>query len=694
MSADREEVANEAPPDEAPPVEAPLLLQWAKIGGDYIVRKLIGRGGQSQIYEGYDTRNERVVAIKVFLFKHQLNAAMLKRAKAEAEAEMRLTHPNIVKVYAAGVSEIMTPDGKKKELFYSVMEFLEGETLEDRLYRTGKLAFAEALWILAEAADGLAMLHFRKIIHRDVKPENIFLAAGTEGRPRVVLIDLGIAKLDPKEFSVQRTDANILMGTFAYMSPEQIHHKFPVDGRTDLYALGLVAFKCFTSVHPAWNHFEQPNPPLAEEYAAWHMAAVPPKVSALRVDAPASVDALVAAMCAKVPDERPVDAIEAAKVMRAILAEVEAAPAPVVPVAPPGRRAPPGPVSPSERWRPLGQATTQEDETTAGPTNAGVVPVRLREMPAPAPTAPLPAEVSIATSAVRGASSEPPLSSEPSSSWPPPRPPMKTSAGTEIIEVSSVRPLQEAPRSVPPPGAAVERTRTGTVIVPREKMPSIALDSTPLDLGIVASPRAADEAVPARSTVEVDVRSAARPRTLPFGGAKREAHESNARDGRASSTGLLIAAALLGALTGLVTLRLWDASHAGAIHGGAASTEDAGAAPSPSVAPSLSAAVEPDPSPPAELPDAGSAQGDASSGEVPDAAPMASPSPVPAPSPKPAVPVRKPASGAPKPASTGLVGLPPLFEKKPEPAPTVPPGNRLPKNAAPIPIRATNRGNN
>ncbi len=362
--------------------EKPLLERWARIGEDYVVNKLIGRGGQSQIYEGYDTRHERLVAIKVFLFKHQINASMLKRAKAEAKAEMNIAHPNIVKVYAAGVSEIQGPDGKKRELFYSVMEFLEGETLEDRIYRKGRLDLREALWILAETADGLAMLHAGHIVHRDIKPENIFLAKPLEpnGETRVVLIDLGIAKLDPKQFSVQRTDANILLGTFAYMSPEQIHHRYSVDGRADLYALGLVAFKCLTGVHPAWNHHEHPNPPPAEEYAAWHMTVVPPLVSAIRPDVPERVAALVARLVAKERDDRYSDAetaaLEAVADLRERIAEVEATPPPV-PV-PHRRWGGAGVASPSEVWRPLGEATTQEDEGNDGPTAAGVVPVRMR----------------------------------------------------------------------------------------------------------------------------------------------------------------------------------------------------------------------------------------------------------------------------------------------------------------------------
>ena len=684
MSVGRDEPAKtEAESDDA--AERPLLDRWARIGEDYVVNRLIGRGGQSQIYEGYDTRNERLVAIKVFLFKHQLNATMLKRAKAEAKAEMRMVHPNIVKVHAAGVAEIEAPGGRKRELFYSVMEFLEGETLDDRIHRKGRLDVDEALSILAEAADGLAMLHTSKIIHRDIKPENIFLAKAAEGgaEPRVVLIDLGIAKLDPQQFSVQRTDSNILLGTFAYMSPEQIHHKCPVDGRADLYALGIVAFKCLTGVHPLWNHYEQPNPPPAEEYAAWHMTAPAPAVSTLRPDAPPAVVALVDRLLQKRPEDRYSDpqtaSFEAAADLRELLARVREnpTPPPAIPMTP--RLLAAGIVAPVDRWGPFGQATTQEDEGNDGPTKAGQVPVRLRSepnlepRPAPAPNAP---------------------------AFVPPR----TAAGTEILERPSTPPAAAVPTlaSAGEPGEML-RTRTGTEIVPRDRLASIPPGR--------AAPRPHAEPV---ARIEQADRSKAATELLP---AVQAVPAQAPREPRTTSGHLMSVAppspsrragwalaGIAGVVCGLLVLvvRTW------AVQGGesanvapaiTASSDDAGAA-----APSTGTGEE---APPAADPiDAGPEPSDAA--PPPDAGS------------KPAVPVRMSApigqracdfvrggcappgecagddidprcnQGWAKPAPRGAAPKPPapVVSAAPTEAPTpAPPKNKLPRNMAPQPLR-------
>ena len=185
--------------------------------GRYEIRSLIGAGGMGEVYLAHDTKLERKVALKVLLGSATSSDDRLRRFAQEARAASALNHPNIVTVHDVDVE-----DGTR----YITTEFVDGETLRARL-RRGRLPLIDAVRIASQVADALAAAHREGIVHRDIKPENILLRP--DGYVKVV--DFGLAKLtepagDSDETQVATrvahdTDAGVVLGTVAYMSPEQ-----------------------------------------------------------------------------------------------------------------------------------------------------------------------------------------------------------------------------------------------------------------------------------------------------------------------------------------------------------------------------------------------------------------------------------------------------------------------------------------
>jgi tRNA A-37 threonylcarbamoyl transferase component Bud32 len=210
--------------------------------GPYEVLALIGAGGMGEVYRARDPKLDRFVAIKVLPPSLAESRELLSRFEREARAVAALNHPNILGIYDFG---------KEGERAYAVMELLEGESLRDRL-RTGALAPKKAVELASQVAEGLAAAHVRGIVHRDVKPENIFL--GRDGR--VKLLDFGLAKQLPNwtgqsgpQTSVPteaaarlHTEAGVVMGTVGYMSPEQVRGE-PADHRSDIFSFGVVLYE-------------------------------------------------------------------------------------------------------------------------------------------------------------------------------------------------------------------------------------------------------------------------------------------------------------------------------------------------------------------------------------------------------------------------------------------------------------------
>jgi serine/threonine-protein kinase len=240
-------VTNEAkdflePPPSSPDKGTRAARSWVGQDlGPYRVTAFIGAGGMGQVYQATDTRLNRHVAVKVLHEAFNSDADRLRRFEQEARATAALNHPNILAVFDVGAR-----DGAP----YYVSELLDGETLREMLRRRTP-AFSEAVDYAIQIAIGLAAAHERGIIHRDVKPENVFVTR--DGR--VKLLDFGVAKLvesaPPPVTPTGATIRGTLVGTIGYISPEQLSGG-PVDARTDIYSLGAVLYEMVTG-HRAFD---------------------------------------------------------------------------------------------------------------------------------------------------------------------------------------------------------------------------------------------------------------------------------------------------------------------------------------------------------------------------------------------------------------------------------------------------------
>jgi eukaryotic-like serine/threonine-protein kinase len=202
--------------------------------GPYEIQSPLGAGGMGEVYRAHDTRLNRDVAIKVLPTAFARDPERLRRFRQEAEAVAALNHPNILAIYDFGEHE-----GSP----YIVAEFLEGETLRERL-RPGAMPVRKAIESAEQIARGLAAAHDKGIVHRDLKPENIFVTR--DGR--VKILDFGLAKLTRPETTADaatlasQTEAGMVLGTVGYMSPEQVKG-LTVDHRADLFNFGAILYE-------------------------------------------------------------------------------------------------------------------------------------------------------------------------------------------------------------------------------------------------------------------------------------------------------------------------------------------------------------------------------------------------------------------------------------------------------------------
>src|SRR5215216_3971939 len=189
------------------------------------------------VYRGKDRRLKRTVAIKVLPPELAFRSEIKTRFLREAETAAQLNHPNIVDIYS--VDEAAPPDDPSARLVYFVMAYITGDNLAKRLHDHGTLSVEETRRILRDVADALAYAHERGVVHRDIKPDNIILSSQS-GKPMVT--DFGIAKA-VAEGDSRLTATGMALGTPAYMSPEQAAGEREIDGRSDLYSLGIVGYQ-------------------------------------------------------------------------------------------------------------------------------------------------------------------------------------------------------------------------------------------------------------------------------------------------------------------------------------------------------------------------------------------------------------------------------------------------------------------
>jgi tRNA A-37 threonylcarbamoyl transferase component Bud32 len=212
------------------------------LNGKYRVQDLLGEGGMGSVYRGEHLLIGRKVAIKFLHESLQGNEEAVKRFYREGQAAASIRHRNVVDILDVGVS----PEGEP----YLVMEYLEGEGLTDLISRRGALDLGSAAGILEQVLMALGAAHERGIVHRDLKPDNIFLERQRGQAPGIKLIDFGISKLAREGQGTRLTRDGSMMGTPAYMSPEQIRNSRTVDQRTDIYAAGAILYEMLTGAPP------------------------------------------------------------------------------------------------------------------------------------------------------------------------------------------------------------------------------------------------------------------------------------------------------------------------------------------------------------------------------------------------------------------------------------------------------------
>ena len=267
-------------------------LPVGSLAGEYRIEKKIGEGGMGSVYGARHPLIGKRAAIKVIRRELSSSREAVDRFVLEAQSVNQIGHPNIVDVFGFG----QLPDGRS----FFVMEWLQGESLRDRLQRP--LQFPEAVEILESIAKALQAAHEAGVVHRDLKPDNVYLASIKGEKPQVKLLDFGLAKLtggnEGQRF--ERTRTGMVMGTPLYLSPEQAKG-MKIDAATDVYSLGAMAYEMFAGVVP----FKADS---AVEIMAMHISHRAIPLLQIAPWVPPDVNALVMSMLEKDSRQRPTTA--------------------------------------------------------------------------------------------------------------------------------------------------------------------------------------------------------------------------------------------------------------------------------------------------------------------------------------------------------------------------------------------------
>ena len=255
----------------------------AAVGDHYLIEGELGRGGMAAVYRALDIRLHRRVAIKLLPPEMAFNAGVKSRFLREAQMAAQLTHPNIVPIYTVD---------ERDGLVFFVMALVDGHSVGRLLAERGAFEIERVRRVVADVADALEYAHRQGVVHRDIKPDNILIDDAT-GRPMVT--DFGIARAAAEESRL--TVTGIAVGTPAYMSPEQAMGEREVDGRSDIYSLGIVAYQMLAGETP----FKATNTPAM---LMKHVSEPPPPLSLRRRDVPASLAAAIEHALAKRPQDR------------------------------------------------------------------------------------------------------------------------------------------------------------------------------------------------------------------------------------------------------------------------------------------------------------------------------------------------------------------------------------------------------
>ncbi len=244
MAAARQSQADGAATMDRPGnLQTPSIAEIARIFPDLEILELIGRGGMGAVYKVRQKNLDRIVALKVFLYRpHDVEFAA--RFQREARALAKLNHPNIVTVHDFGIRE---------NTHFLIMEYVDGLNLR-QLTSEERLPPEMALQMIPQLCDALQYAHDHGVIHRDIKPENLLLDA----RGKINIADFGLAKLTGNDVNASLTRTQQIMGTYNYMAPEQREHPMEVDNRADIYSLGVVIYEMLTGELPI-GRFQPPS---------------------------------------------------------------------------------------------------------------------------------------------------------------------------------------------------------------------------------------------------------------------------------------------------------------------------------------------------------------------------------------------------------------------------------------------------
>jgi serine/threonine-protein kinase len=255
------------------------------LSGNYEIDREIGRGGMGIVYRARDRRLKRVVAVKILPPELAFRSEIKTRFLREAETAAQLSHPSIVPIYSVD---------ERDGLVYFVMACVDGDTLARRLHEQGPLPVDDTRRILREVAEALSYAHGRGVIHRDIKPDNILLDAETG---RAMVTDFGIARAVQEGTDSRLTATGMAIGTPQYMSPEQAVGDRVIDGRSDLYSLGVVAYQMLSGEPP---YTAASTPALLMKHLTEH----PAPINERRPDVPGDLAAVIMTLLEKEPERR------------------------------------------------------------------------------------------------------------------------------------------------------------------------------------------------------------------------------------------------------------------------------------------------------------------------------------------------------------------------------------------------------
>jgi len=272
--------------------EAPTII-GREIAGRYRIQSKLGEGGMGAVYKAEQISLKRTIAVKLLRPEVASSQLLLRRFNAEAEAVAKLSHPNTVNIYDFGQDS----DGT----LFIAMEFIEGQSLRHMIHREAPFSIRRALGIALQVSSSLSDAHSRSIIHRDLKPDNVMIQTRGREKDIVRVLDFGIAKLrdENRQSQLAMTQAGDMLGTPQYMAPEQIRAE-PIDGRTDVYALGCLLYEMITARLPY-------DAPTIMSLLSKHLleVTVPPSQRRTDLVIPPAIDQLILSAMAKDPKSRP-----------------------------------------------------------------------------------------------------------------------------------------------------------------------------------------------------------------------------------------------------------------------------------------------------------------------------------------------------------------------------------------------------